>query len=284
MGEGDLGGTPADTPGDAGVRLQDALSERQRARLLAPGGWDLQLDPSDPEGGSTTEGGSLTELERRRLRQSLASAMKSQAHGRAAGYLADEIEAAAEPHVSWEALLAQFIGGIRRSDYRTFPFNKKHVHRGVYLPTLGAPGPEHLVVAMDTSGSVSRDLAAAFLAEVDAIRATGECRLTLLYCDTRIAKVVVFEPWDEAFVDMGRMSVYGRGGTDFSPPFTWVGRQLEAGEAAPDALIYLTDGFGPFPSDEPLFPVLWVLSSDGADERTVPFGSVIRMPRSVVRS
>jgi hypothetical protein len=32
-----------------------------------------------------------------------------------------------------------------------------------------------------------------------------------------------------------------------------------------------------------MYPVLWVLSEDGADDRVVPFGSVIRMPQLVAR-
>ena len=195
--------------------------------------------------------------------------------------MAEELKAAERPLVSWQALLAQFVSGIRRSDYRSYPFNKKHVHRGLYLPTLGAPGPEHLIVAMDTSGSVYRELASAFLAEIDSVRSTGECRLTLLECDASIENVTVFEPWDEAFIDSGDggVEIHGRGGTSFIPPFEWARARLEEGETAPDALIYLTDGFGPFPEEEPMFPVLWVLSEDGAADSVIPFGSLIRMPR-----
>ncbi len=267
----------------AAGRLDTALTATQRVRLVAAGGWDLQLEEADPETAGARDQRTPSELERRQLRVTLAAAMKSGAHGRRAGYLADEIEAAAEPYVSWEALLAQFMGGIRRSDYRTFPFNKKHVHRGLYLPTMGAPGPEHLVVALDTSGSVDDQLASAFLGEIDAIRSTGECRLTLLECDAQIEHVTVFEPWDEAFIDAdgGRVRIHGRGGTSFTPPFTWVEKQAESGEAAPDALIYLTDGFGPFPTEQPEFPVLWVLSADGTPDGNVPFGAVIRLPRRV---
>ena len=276
-------GMPAPGDGSEGLggaveRLTSSLTGEQLRRLVASGGWDLQLEDSDPESGARGE--RLTALERRQLRVSLAAALKMESHGRSAGYLADEIEAAAEPYVSWEALLAQFVGGIRRSDYRTYPFNKKHIHRGLYLPTIGAPGPEHLVVAMDTSGSVYDELASAFLAEIDSIRRTGECKLTVLHCDAAIEKVTLFEPWDAAFADDPRPTrIYGRGGTSFIPPFEWIDEQLEAGEAMPDALIYLTDGFGPFPREAPMYPVLWVLSADGTSDEHVPFGSIIRMPQ-----
>lgn len=271
-------GEASDELGQALDRLDEALTDAQRDRLVANGGWDIQLDPDDPEGAGSRDEGSLTEKERGQMRISLAEALRSQTHGRSAGYLADEITAASEPYVAWEVLLAQFMGGIRRSDYRTYPFNKKHIHRGLYLPTLGAPGPEHLVVALDTSGSIYRELAERFLGEIDAIRQTGECKLTLLHCDARVEHVDVFEPWDAAFTDTSDTRIYGRGGTSFVPPFRWVDQQLVAGEAPPDALIYLTDGYGTFPTEEPMFPVLWVLSADGTSDEHIPFGSIIRMP------
>ena len=80
------------------------------------------------------------------------------------------------------------VSGLRRSDYRLFPFSKKHLWRGIYLPSLGVPGPDRLVLAIDTSGSVSAADLGQFLGELDRLRAQTDCRLTLLQCDAAVTR------------------------------------------------------------------------------------------------
>ena len=53
------------------------------------------------------------------------------------------------------------------------------------------------------------------------------------------------------------ITIFGRGGTDFRPPFQWVADNA----IEPDIFIYITDGCGPAPEIEPDYPVIW-LSTD----------------------
>ena len=101
----------------------------------------------------------------------------------------EDIRRASEPQVDWKALVADFVSGLRRDDYRLYPFNKKHVWRGIYLPSYGVPAPQHLVAAVDTSGSISIKDLARFLVELDRLRGVTLCRLTVLEFDTVIQKV-----------------------------------------------------------------------------------------------
>ena len=41
--------------------------------------------------------------------------------------------------------------------------------------------------------------------------------------------------------------------------------------------VYLTDGYGDFPDDEPALPMLWVVTPGGLDDDRFPFGKVVRM-------
>ena len=41
--------------------------------------------------------------------------------------------------------------------------------------------------------------------------------------------------------------------------------------------VYLTDGFGSFPSDIPELPVLWVVTPGGLDLKQFPFGEAVRL-------
>ena len=261
------------------ARLDGILTPEQRRQLLAGGGWDIQLDPSDPEVIARPGEEMPTELERRRIRIALAEAMRSAAHGRAPGFLDGELTAAETSVVAWEALLSHFIGGVRRSDYRLYPFNRKHVHRGLYLPTIGAPGPQALVVVIDTSGSINDRIAARFLGEVDRLRSASECSLTVLQVDAAVQSSQDYEPWESSDEGLaGKWRILGRGGTDFRPAFTWVIERGKEHGMIPDALIYLTDGYGSFPTEEPPWPVLWVVTGDGLPEESFPFGSVLRLP------
>ena len=58
---------------------------------------------------------------------------------RVRGMIEEDIRRASEPQVDWKALVADFVSGLRRDDYRLYPFNKKHVWRGIYLPSYGVP-------------------------------------------------------------------------------------------------------------------------------------------------
>jgi predicted metal-dependent peptidase len=188
-----------------------------------------------------------------------------------------EIERATKPRIPWQHLLARFFSDLRRSDYRTIPFNKKHLWRGIYLPSCGVPGPDHIVLAIDTSGSVSGRELGMFVAELDQLRALTDCRLTLLHCDAAVAKAEESSGREQTVLPAvgGKRWLGGGGGTSFVPAFDWVAQRLRRGEAAPDAFIYCTDGYGTFPPRAPNYPVVWVATP--RTRAAFPWGQVIRL-------
>lgn len=242
-----------------------------------PSGFDVHLEENDPRGKTFRQREFPSEIERKRMRIELTRELTRELGSRAQGYLSgslqEELQAATKTSVPWAALLARFMTGIRRSDYRLFPPNRKHVWRGLYLPSVGVPGPEHLVVAIDTSGSMSAGDLARALGEINRLRAMTECRLTLIQCDATIQDVSEYDAFEEPAPPGGRAWVArGRGGTDLRPVFDWIRKQAFGGMRL-DALIYLTDGYGTFPERPPAYPVLWLATAGtGA---TFPFGHVI---------
>lgn len=59
--------------------------------------------------------------------------------------------------------------------------------------------------------------------------------------------------------------------TDFHPLFGLLQERRDF-----DAVVYFTDGAGPWPTDEPSVPVLWALTSTFVFD--CPWGMVVRLP------
>ena len=270
--------------GGAAPATPDTPDESPATRRHAGGtaGFDIHLDVGDLEGSAERAKDFPSREERKRLRAELAAGVKSHLHGTVAGRSAAELSAGSDRTVPWQELLARFVSGLRRSDYRLFPPNRKHLWRGIYLPSIGVPGPQHLVVVIDTSGSMSAPDLTMILGEIDGLRAGFECRVTVLQCDAAIQDVEVFEPWAEIPVpgtSGPKRRLRGGGGTDFRPAFNWVEEQAGEVTEIPDALIYCTDGYGSYPTEAPEeLPVLWVMTHSGA--RRVPFGDVVFLPEA----
>jgi predicted metal-dependent peptidase len=238
-------------------------------------GLDRHVDPGDLEGAPQRNDEFPTAVERQRLRISLTKELSSQLPGRESGYWNEEIEKATTTQISWEKFLARFVSGLRRNDYRIYPFNKKHLWRGLFLPSIGAPGPDLLVLAIDTSASMNREILSTVLAEIDGLRGQTECKLMLIECDTEIKGISSFESWELTTAKFDTKTFRGRGGTSLKPPFDWVNRELLKGGKIPDALIYLTDGYGEFPVKPPPYPCLWVVPQGGVGK--VPFGEILSL-------
>ena len=186
-----------------------------------------------------------------------------------------EIEKACQNEVPWQMLLAHCFGDLRKNDYRWSPPSKRHIWRGLWLPSLGVPAPAHVIVAIDTSGSLEDEHLSTVLAELDSLRRRSECHITIIECDAVVQCVEHLDPFTPIALD--RRKFRGRGGTSFKPVFNWI-QQLHCDYTLPkpEALFYFTDGFGDFPASVPdQLPVFWLCLPGGLDE--FPFGRVIRL-------
>ena len=214
---------------------------------------------------------------RKQLVEETRSAMAEKGIGKIAGMFDDELNMSVSDDVPWQHLLARFFTGLRKNDYRTFPFNKKHLWRKIYLPSIGAPGPEHIVVAIDTSGSMGADELSKILGELNQLKSTAECRMTLIQCDAEIQDIKEYNSWEIADIDFDNYGFRGRGGTTFEPVFDWIEKEVLNLGQRPDALFYLTDGFAHYGMHEPPYQVMWILTSSSIDPEQIPFGETIRM-------
>jgi predicted metal-dependent peptidase len=194
-----------------------------------------------------------------------AAAQRARENGKLAGAMARLVEDGLAPRVSWRAALAQHLAQTARDDYAwTRPSRREGE---AMLPSLRSHAGD-IVVAIDTSGSVSQDDLAQFIAEINALKGTLTVRSTLLACDSALAPGApwVAEPWEPLVLPR---QLGGGGGTDFRPVFDWVEREGRR----PDALVYFTDAEGSFPAQPPDYPVLWLVKG----RASVPWGRRIAL-------
>ena len=181
------------------------------------------------------------------------------------GSLKRFIEEITMPKADWRAVMSRFATERARDDYSYARLNRKFASLGIYLPGLYSESMGEMCATIDTSGSITKEVLAAFGAHLAEIKDQMKPALThILYCDAAMNHADSFEEYDDLTFD-----AHGGGGTDFRPPF----EHLEKEGIEPKCFMYLTDGYGPFPSEPPPYPVLWLMTTDV----TPPWGEVVRI-------
>jgi predicted metal-dependent peptidase len=229
-----------------------------------PGGCGGVID--GPSSGSALTKQEIAQIESEAAVIVAQAAQAAKSRGKLPGNLAGLIEQFYKPRIDWRAELRKFIAQVVNSDYTWSRPNRRFAHAGLILPGPLKEGVGEIVIAVDTSGSVSDAELSQFGGEMrDIIDEVKPSETTVIYCDAAVARVDTFHHGD----NFGVMRVAGRGGTSFDPPFEWV---RESGKQ-PKAFIYLTDGGAPSPSVEPPFPVLWITTQ----ANSFSFGKVIKL-------
>ena len=173
-----------------------------------------------------------------------------------------------EPLTNWKEVLRRFVDQAMKGDYSWLRPNRRYLQSGFYLPSLHSEEIGHIVIAVDTSGSVDEEMLTQFASELTSIMEDYKTSCDILYCDTRIHKHQ-FVTSDDLPI---KFEPCGYGGTDFRPPFKWV----KDNQVTPVCLIYLTDMCcHAFPSEEPSYPVLWAQYEDECFASKAPFGETV---------
>jgi len=232
--------------------------------------------PSGGAGGASDNGpaGDMTtpdELEAEWDKAVEQATMMASKAGKLPGGMARTV-AAARSESNWRQVVEQYF--TVRDDYSWSRPNRRFVGAGIYLPGTAVSRVRHILIAVDTSGSVSPAMLAAFSAECAQIMATaGRPELTtVVYCDARINRV---DEYHAADCDDFALAAVGGGGTAFDPVFAHVAALPEP----PDVVFYLTDLDSYDRPTDPGCPVVWVtpewVTLDGSDR--FGFGDTVRV-------
>jgi predicted metal-dependent peptidase len=139
----------------------------------------------------------------------------------------------------------------------------------LYLPGVTKENLGTIAIAVDTSGSISQKVLAAFCTEINAI--AHECRpeaIRVLYCDTRVNREEEYTADDEI-----TLTAPGRGGTAFQPVFDAIAQW----DTPPCCLVYLTDLDSSDIPTEPEYPTLWAADFAYLGGDRAPFGTLIQL-------
>ena len=184
----------------------------------------------------------------------IATAQQCQrGYGTLPGNLRLYLDRIRKPTVHWRTRMLRFLQKVPEGGHEWLPPNRRHVHRGLYLPRRRGE-MLNIAVAIDASGSCIHQVPQ-FLSELYAIlKSFDRVTLRVLTFDTEIRREEVLTERD--IHRLRDWSVDAGGGTSFIPVFERLRKQ------PPQALVMLTDGFGSMPDWKPGYSVLWVYEQD----------------------
>mgnify|MGYP002335594653 CR=1 FL=1 len=147
--------------------------------------------------------------------------------------------------IPWPVLLRRFALSGKRDQtqtslrrpskrYHTFPGNRRQRRA-------------HLVVVLDTSGSISAGVRLRFFRELQQLVHLVH-HLEIVEADNHVQRIYSFNG------QIPEVSV-GGGDTAFDPALSWANEQPHL-----DGVIYLTDGEGPAPTVQCRFPIMWLVT------------------------
>lgn len=176
------------------------------------------------------------------------------AHGTIPGELVGKIQQIRKkpkPAADWKRFFRRYLGNefseiIRKSKKREskrFPDAPGNRHRR----------KSHILVAIDTSGSVSMPEYNEFFGQIKTLRNTATFHV--VECDT-----MIHHEYD--YTGNQNQILHGGGGTDFQEPIDLFIKERKKY----DALVYFTDGYSDIPKNTPK-ETLWVISSQGDHNR-----------------
>ena len=211
-----------------------------------------------------------SEQEWKRACKTAADAAKAQ--GKLPNALKRFVEQLLNPKIPWQEKLRYHVTRAISRDSHTWaaPHRRRLINQGIVLPSHTGFSAGEVVVAVDTSGSISEKELTAFMTELQSILDISKPeRVFVLGIDAKVHDITELSAGESIVANPPPLK--GGGGTAFEPTFNWIEKD---GPLPPAALIYFTDMYGSFPNEAPAYPVIWCSTSDGVK---APWGELIEI-------
>ena len=251
-------------------QVYDLLKQEQQ-----DGGGSQGFDEHDWDGAQE-----LSEQEKKELAREIEQAIRQGAftnqrlNGTGTGGLSRELGEMLEPKVNWREQLREYVksicAGKDASSWRRV--NRRYIGQDIYMPTLISERVGHIVIGIDTSGSIGGRELNEFLSEVKGVAdEVSPEKVDLLYWDGEVAG---HEVYDSASIASIIDSTKPKGGGGTSP--SCVSKYLKDKNIKPECVIMLTDGYvGSDWGTDWEVPVLWVVV--GGNTAVAPNGKTIHI-------
>lgn len=263
-------------------QIFDILKQEQEER----GG-----DRGNREGGGSDGGGGgfdehdwegakeLTKEEQETLAKEVDQALRqgqiaaSKMHGKGGGNVNRDLEELLNPKVDWRTLLREFVTATCAGrDYSSWRKpNRRFLSQDIIMPSLVSERVDHMVIGIDTSGSIGGPELARFLTEVVAVaEQVNPDKVDLIYWDAAVAGHEVYNSGTLATL-VNSTKPKGGGGT----LVRCVPEYLDKHGIKPECAVILTDGYLGGDWGDWDFPVLWAIC--GGNKTVAPVGKTVHI-------
>jgi len=190
------------------------------------------------------------------------SQMQDKEHGVIPAEVERFIDKLINPRLSWDNILQRFLTDKVKGDYTWARPNRRFMPE-FYLPTQHSDSLAKITIAIDTSGSISKEDLTAILSEIQYIRDTMKPKeLVIIDCDYQIHNIYDVSE-DQHILDL---EFTGGGGTSCTPVMEY------CRDNPTTALVYFTDLYMKQWEEEMDFPILWIVYNN--DNANPPVGEV----------
>jgi predicted metal-dependent peptidase len=257
---------------DGGITMDDGRNHASEELYdendddMGSGGIGKDIGDIVDENGQVLDEAQIHQLEAQAKIETIQSAQLAKQTGKLPSSIERIVDEMVNVITPWHEKLERYMTSKVKDGYSWNRPNRRFVGQGIYLPGYDyVSRMGEIVIAVDTSGSLSGEELAYFNAHINRILET--ClpeKVTVLYCDSTIGGEVEYTPDDLPLV----LKPVGGGGTSFKPVFKW----LDSYNGEIECLIYFTDGWGDQNElDEPVVDTVWLTT----DKENFPFGEVI---------
>lgn len=166
-----------------------------------------------------------------------------------------------QSRVPWQRILQNFVTSIVKG-HEDMTWQRPNWRRSqdIILPGKIDREMDPIVVAIDTSGSISSAQLNTFASEI--AKLSQFCpEITVITTDAQVHEVVKIRNVKEF---LAKVKFKGGGGTNFTDVFEKIKKCA--------LMVFFTDGYATYPEKSPKYPVLWVLTKDN---QKPPFGKVV---------
>lgn len=182
--------------------------------------------------------------------------------GNMSGDLERFVNSIIDPQVPWQDMLRHLMTKVRQDQES---WQRRNRRFAVYLPSRHSVRMGPMVLINDTSGSISPDEIRKYNGEAGSIAEDlNPERIVIIHCDSSVKSVQEFESGE---FDVALVKPKGGGGTDMRVALT------KALDYEPAVVVLFTDGYTPWPTTEPDYPLIVCCTTNKA----CPVGDVVRI-------